>query len=132
MMFEPLRRVRTHRRADKSGQYRWYNDYQLPTQLGGTTLTIRLHGNAEDTARKLNRTENLRPTPPGDPDFERIFGLRADAESINRGLEDTLYLRRAHSGGRARQHLNLLGWALMNNSLTLTEHQARAPDQLAA
>ena len=64
MIFEPLRRVRTHRRADKSGRYRWYNDYQLPTHLGAGTLTVRLHGNAEDTARKLNRTENLRPIPP--------------------------------------------------------------------
>ncbi len=95
-------------------------------------ITIRLHGNAQDAARKLNRTENLRAIPPGDPDFERIFPLRADAESINRGLEDTLYLRRAHSVGRARQHVNLIGWALMVNSLTRAEHRARPPDALAA
>ena len=132
MAFEPLRRVRTHRRADKSGRYRWHNDYQLPSHLGAGTLTVPLHGNAEDTARKLNRTESLRPIPPGDPDFERIFGLRSDAESINCSLEDTLYLRRVHSHGRTRQLVNLLGWALMNNSLTLTQHQARAPDRLAA
>ena len=87
---------------------------------------------AHDTIRKLNRTENLRPIPAGDPDFERIFPLRSDAESINRGLEDTLHLRRVHSIGRSRQHLNLIGWALMVNSLTRAEHQARAPSQLAA
>jgi hypothetical protein len=130
--FVVLRRVRTHRRADKSGRFRWYNDYQLPGELGGGVLTVRLHGNADDTRRKLNRTENLRAIAPGDPDFERIFGLRADAESINRGLEDTLYLRRAHSVDRARQHVNLIGWALTVNSLTRAEHRARPVAQLAA
>lgn len=79
-----------------------------------------------------NGPENRRPIPPGDPDFEKIFPLRVDAESINRGLEDSLYLRRAHSVGRARQHLNLIGWALTVNSLTRAEHRARPPDTAAA
>lgn len=130
--FVALRRVRTHRRADKGGTFRWYNDYELPTDLGGGVITVRLHGNDEDAKRRLNRTENLRPIPPGDPDFDKIFPLRVDAESINRGLEDSLYLRRAHSVGRARQHLNLIGWALTVNSLTRAEHRARPPDTAAA
>lgn len=69
----PLTRIRTHRNADKNRRYRWYNDYQLPQHYGATTITVRLHGTDADTARKLNRTENLRPIPPGDPDFERLF-----------------------------------------------------------
>jgi hypothetical protein len=32
-------------------------------------------------------------------------------------LDDTLWLRRAHSVGHQRQTLNLLGFALMTNSL---------------
>jgi hypothetical protein len=132
LAFVPLRRIRTHRRADKGGTFRWYNDYELPAHLGSGVLTVRLHGNEQDAKRKLNRPENLRPIPPGDPDFEKIFPLRVDAESINRGLEDSLYLRRAHSVGRARQHLNLLGWALTVNSLTRAEHRARPPDTAAA
>jgi hypothetical protein len=58
-----------------------------------------------------------------------------DCESINRNLDDTLFLRRAHSVGRRRQLVNLLGYALMVNSLTILEHQARrgrSPDLLAA
>lgn len=132
LIFEPLRRVRTHRRADKGGTFRWYNDYELPAHFGSGVLTVRLHGTGEDSKRKLNRPENLRPIPPGDPDFEKIFPLRVDAESINRGLEDSLYLRRAHSVGRARQHLNLIGWELTVNSLTRAEHRARPPDTAAA
>ncbi len=88
--FEPLVRLRTHRNRDKNGKYRWYNDYQLPERYEHRTITVRLHGNDDDAAPKLNRTENLRPIPPGDPDFERLFPRRNDAESINRYLDDTL------------------------------------------
>ena len=62
----------------------------------------------------------------------RLYGRRSDAESINRGLEDSLYLRRAHSVGHARQHVNLLGYALMVNSLALDQHHRRQPLSLAA
>ena len=65
-----------------------------------------MHGNTDDRARGLNRTENLRPIPTGDPDFTRLYPLRNDAESINRHLDDTLYLRRAHSLGHQRHLLN--------------------------
>lgn len=130
--FEPLTRTRTHRRTGASG-FRWYNTYRLPDRLGSGEITVRLHGNNDDTARGLNRTENLRPIPPSDPDFARLYPLRNDAESINRHLDDTHYLRRAHSLGHQRQLLNLLGYALVVNSLTRHRHrQARAPDQLAA
>jgi hypothetical protein len=140
LIFTLLERVRTHRRADKVGTFRWHNDYRLPDGLGGTTITVRLHGNDEDTKRKLNRTENLRPIPAGDPDFADLFRTRNDAESINRNLDDKLFLRRAHSVGARRQLVNLLGYALMVNSQTLLEHQARRsrhgperpPDLIAA
>ena len=69
-----------------------------PAPYGDQIITVRLHGNDEDSARKLNRTENLRPIPPGDPDFERLFPRRNDAESINRHLDDTMWL------GRRPQH----------------------------
>jgi hypothetical protein len=120
--FQPLRRKRTHRTRDKSGKYRWYNDYELPAQLGGD-VTVRLHANDEDRRRKFNRTENLRPIPASDPDFARLYRRRNDAESINRALDDTLWLGRAHSIGHERQTLNLLGFALMTNSLARARHR---------
>ncbi len=130
--FEPLTRVRTHRRPG-SGGWRWYNTYRLPDRYGPREITVRLHANSVDFARGLNRTENLRPIPTGDPDFERLYPLRNDAESINRHLDDTHYLRRAHSLGHQRQLLNILGYALTVNSLTRHRHQqARAPDRQAA
>jgi hypothetical protein len=134
LLFTPLKRIRTHRKTDKL-QYRWYNDYELPEQFGRRTVTVRLHGNDEDTKRRFNRTENVRPIPPGDPDFQRLYRRRNDAESINRALDDTLFLRRAHSIGHERQHLNLLTYALTVNSLAIHRHGRRSvepPDQLAA
>ncbi len=69
--------------------------------------------------------------PRSDPDFTHLFRRRNDAESINRALDDTLYLRRAHSLGHRRQLVNVLGYALMVNSLALHRHRRRAPDRLA-
>ncbi len=130
--FTPLRRIRTHRNRDKTGTYRWYNDYQLPHHHGTGTITVRLHTTDDDARRKLNRTENLRPIPPGDPDFQRLYQRRNDAESINRGLDDSLWLRRAHSLGHHRQHLNLIGFALMTNSLARARHRATTAEHAAA
>jgi hypothetical protein len=131
LTFTELPRIRTHRNRDKNGKYRWYNDYQLPVRYGAQIITVRLHGNADDQACKFNRTENVRPIAPTDPDFARLYPRRNDSESINRNLEDTLWLGRAHSIGHARQQLNLLGYALMVNGLALHRHQRRRT-QLAA
>ncbi len=54
------------------------------------------------------------------------------AESINRHLDDTMWLGRAHSIGHARQHVNLLGFALSVNSVALHEHRRRRDTALAA
>ena len=125
MVFGPLRRIRTHRTRDKSGRFRWYNDYRLPRRLGGGTVTVRLHANDQDRTKRFNRTENVRPIPPSDPDFARLYARRNDAESINRNLEDTLFLGRAHSVGRLRQQVDLIGYALLVNGLTVLRHEER-------
>jgi hypothetical protein len=130
--YTELLRVRTHRNRDKSGTYRWYNDYRLPDHLGAGIITVRLHGSPEDVARKLNRTENVRVIAPTDPDFARLYPRRNDTESINRNLDDTLWLGRAHSVGHRRQLLNLLGYALMVNGLALHRHRRRLLAAVAA
>jgi len=132
LQFTELLRTRTHRIRDKSGLYRWYNDYALPADHGSATVTVRLHGNDADTARRFNRTENVRPIAPSDADFKRLFRIRNDAESINRGLDDSMYLRRAHSVGHRRQLVNLLGYALMVNGLALQDHRRRSAVAIAA
>ena len=76
----------------------------------------------DDTARKFNRTEHLRAIPTDDEDWARLYPRRSDAESINRALDDTLWLRRAHSKGRRRQLFELMGFALMTNALAFYRH----------
>jgi hypothetical protein len=116
-VFVPLERVQVMRRG-RPGNFRFYGRYRLPDDYGAGIITVR-HGNTpEDRDRRFNRAENLRPIPPGDPDFERLYRRRRDAESINRLLKDTLFLRRAHSVGHLRQEADLLGFALLVNSLT--------------
>jgi len=46
------------------------HEYVLPELYGRRHLMVRLYNNDEDTARKFNRTENVRPIPPSDPDFK--------------------------------------------------------------
>ncbi len=116
--FTQLRRVRTHRNARQERQVPLVQRLPTPRRTSaparspsGSTAT------EDDTRRRFNRTENVRPIPASDPDFERLYRRRNDAESINRNLDDTLWLGRAHSIGHERQTLNLLGYALMTNSL---------------
>ncbi len=132
MIFTPLPRVRTSRAADKVGTFRWYNHYRMPEHLGGGVITVRLHGNDDDAKRRFNRTENVRPIPSSDPDFADLYKRRNDAESINRALDDTLWLRRAHSVGHRRQHLNMLTHALGVNSIALARARRTSDPPLAS
>lgn len=83
-----LARKRTHRNQDKNGLFRWYNDYALPDEYGGGTITVRLHGDESDAARKFNRTENIRPIAPTDPDSRRST-LAATTRNRSTGLSTT-------------------------------------------
>jgi hypothetical protein len=129
--FVEARRIRVERKPNKKGGYRWYGTYELPEYYGGGgSFTIRLDQTAEDEIRGYNRTENVRVIPASDDDFAKLYGLRLDAESINRGLEDSLYWNRVHSFGHLRQQADMLGVALMVNSLArlLAERRAATLD----
>ena len=126
LQFLPLDRIKTQRERDKQGRYRWYNKYRLPSSHGGKTVTVRLDTTDDDRVRGFNRTENVRVIASTDPDFQGLFRRRNDIESINRGIDDSLYL------GRARQWVNLLGYALMVNGLAVHRYRARTLDEQAA
>ena len=107
---------------------------EVPASHGGGTLMLRLDAIADDVARKFNRAENLRPFSPSDPDYQRLYPRRADAESINRFLDDTCWLGRAHSVGWQGQLLDLVGFGLLLNSVALWRHRRvhAPPAQVAA
>ena len=87
--FDELRRTHTIRRADKAGTYRWYDEYALPDDLGGGQITVRLHGDDQDTKRKLNRTENLRPDPAERPRLRRPLPASATTPSPSTATSTT-------------------------------------------
>jgi hypothetical protein len=116
--YELLECVRIQRHTDKN-TYRWYGYFRLPEEYGGQIIPIRLHQTEDDDRRKINRTENLRPIPEGSEDFDRLRVLRPDAESINRGVEDVLYINRASAKGWRRQMVDLLGHARLVSAITL-------------
>jgi hypothetical protein len=91
----------------------------------GRRFPLRLHENADDERRPHRRTENLRAIPEGSKDFARLRVLRPDAESIHRGIEDTLYINRASAKGWRRQMVDLLGHARLVNAISLDRHRAR-------
>ena len=119
-VFVPLQRGRIKPVMAGDGSFRWYAEYSLPEAFGGGgTLTVRLDLTVEDQKRKFNRTELLSPIPSSDPDFKNLAPLRNDAESNNSALEAKLFNKRAHSVGHMSQRANLLGYALLVNSVTL-------------
>jgi hypothetical protein len=128
-VFVPLERLQIKQARNTDGTYRWYGRYRLPDSHGGEDIWIRADTTDADLARKpkpVNRSENFRLIPPGDPDYEELYGLRPDSEANNRQLEDTLWINRAHSNGDDAQLLDLLGYALLYNSIAIGLHRLRA------
>jgi hypothetical protein len=86
------------------------------------------HPRSNATGRNLNRywdtwlsphddPENIRLLPPEDPDFNHLYGLRPDAESLNATFKATLPTDRAPSIGWKRQLYDTIGFAILHNSL---------------
>ena len=128
-IFTKLVRVTTKRRRRVRAQtFRVYAEYEVPASHGGGRVLLRMDPMKEDAARQFNRAENLRPISPSDPDYQRLYPRRADAESINRYLDDTCWLGRAHSVGWRAQLLDLVGFGLLLNSVALWRHRrSQAP-----
>lgn len=128
-VFVPLERLQIKNGRNPDGTYRWHGRYRLPDSHGGGDLWIRADTTDTDLAKKpkpVNRSENFRLIPPGDPDYDALYGLRPDSEANNRQLEDTLWINRAHSNGDQAQLLDLLGYALLYNSIAIGLHRLRA------
>ena len=130
--FHPLTRLAIKKRPNGDGTFRWYGAYRLPDHFGGETILVRADTTDDDVNRGVNRSENYRLIPPGDPDYDALYPLRSDIEANNRQLEDTLWIGRAHSVGADAQLLDLLGYALVYNSVAIGLARHRASSQAAA
>ena len=78
------------------------------------------HGNEDDPQAFQSNRKCSPHSALSDPDFDSLHALRNDCESINRGVDDSLYPKRAQSVGHNRQLLNLIGYAIMSISPALS------------
>ena len=117
------RAVKRSRRGN--GQYHFNVGYELDCPSEPFTVWLSPHpGRGGDTARP----EQLRILPTGDPDAQRLYGIRSDAEGFHSNFKRTLIVDRAMSLGWRRGLVDLYCFALLNNALT--EHRAAQEEDL--
>ena len=90
-----------------------------------------------DEAHNFNRSDYLRVLPPTHPDYNRVYGMRADTESLNAQFERAFYNRRLPAWGLHNQTVIVLMAALAQNAWARHTWQRaidrqQAPPQVAA
>ncbi len=125
--YEPLTCTRIQPHKTKK-RHRWYGFSRLPEEYGGIEICLRLDTTREDGRRGLNRTENLRAIPEGSKDFERLWALRPDSESINNSIEEALWKKKASAKGWRGQMVDLLGYERVRQR----HHPRSRPGEAAA
>lgn len=123
---QPLPIAKVYSRRNPAGTHRWYIDFATTC---GTVQHERLDITDDDTAKGYNRTEHLRQhtkTDTGDSLYDRCYGWREDAESLNNTLDRTLYGGRMTAHTATRQHAVMIGFALGRNAIANYIHQRQA------
>jgi hypothetical protein len=121
VLSDPLERkqVRRYPRG-RTGGYRFSLGVTVPCPRAPFAAWISPHPQAGETSHR--RPDQLRLIPPSDDHFQTLYGLRNDSEAINAEYKRTLPWTRAAALGWRRQLLDLLSWALLNNSLAWSRH----------
>ena len=106
------RQVKRPRR--RSGRYHFNVAYEVPCPTETFLAWVTPHAEPGDTEHA--RADAVRVIAQGDDDFARLYGLRNDSESFNSQLKRTLLVDRAMSLGGQRQLLDVLCFAVLNNT----------------
>jgi hypothetical protein len=128
-IYTPLERTRTTKPRGPRGAC--WCEYGVPEGLGGGSIWLRVTQDDQDIAEGFNREEWLHAIAPGDPDYERLYPRRNDAESGNNTLDNSLWRERAHSIGRPGIRLNCITWAFYRNAQTRALYGQRAGPTVA-
>lgn len=117
----PCRRVqiRRHPRGRRGG-FRFSLGVEVPCPRGMFTAWISPHPQPGDDTHR--RPDQLRLIAPSDHHFQVLYGLRNDSEAINAEYKRTLAFGRASGLGWRRQTLDLMSWAVLNNSRAWWSH----------
>jgi hypothetical protein len=113
------------KRARRAGGHFHFNvGYELACPGEPFTVWLSPHPGKDGDTR---RPEQLRVLPTGDPDTQRLYGVRSDAESFHSNYKRTLIVDRAMSLGWRRGLVDLYCFAVYNNALT--EYRAAETEQ---
>ena len=121
---EPTKLIVNENTDHAEVRFRTYVGLKLPAEValrtGRREIAVALYQTANDKKSDYLRTAHVRAiVGPDNPDFAVYRWMRADSESLNRTVEDSLYRHhRAHSEGAARQQVDMLGLAGLINALT--------------
>ena len=134
-VYIPLIRTKTRIRRNKHHPAAVNTRWRIPTTsdnpesatlagpLAGAALGIRHNPDNPRESLRINRA--LRVIPPSDEDYDRLYGLREDAESTNNHLKERLRHGRAPTIGADRLQLNLIGYQIHTLITALTNHAHR-------
>lgn len=109
------RQTKTRRKIRGAAVYgRWAlpDHPAVPRPLRHGEVLIRQSSTTSERNHRTRRTRALRPIPESDPDFDRLYGLREDTESMHHHLKERLWNGRARCVGLRRQRINLHAYQL--------------------
>jgi hypothetical protein len=121
------RQVKRPRRSD--GTFHFSVGYEVPCPVEPFWVWISPH--TTDAAHRSRRADQLRVIAAGDPDGQRILGIRSDAESHHYHYKRTLLVGRAMSKGWRRGLLDQHAYALLHNAVVAhrAQHRIEQPDR---
>lgn len=119
-----LTRTQVKRARRAHGEYHFNVGYLLKCPTEPFLVWLSPHPGRDGD---VGRPEQLRILPTGDPDAQRLYGLRSDAESFHSGYKRTLIVDRAMSLGWRRGLVDLYAYSLYTNALT--EYRQRILDE---
>jgi hypothetical protein len=124
---------------NRSGTWRAYGHFRIPegsncdTRLWGKVIKQRLNTPEESD---LCFGEHVRAIPPLSPLWNKLYGNRSLAESVNSRYQTKLLPgQRARSYGQTQQWIDFMLWILISNttaSLLFRQRTGRSPSALAA
>lgn len=137
--FAEITRGQLKRQRLADGSYAFYARHELTCFSDGTVHAWwePLTPTRSDTAAGFNRCEYLRALPAHHPGYARIYGMRADTESLNAELELAFHKGRLPAWGAPRQTVVVLFACLAQNAWALhvwtrqTQRQQAPPGNAA-
>jgi hypothetical protein len=115
---------------DNATDHRMYHEWDIYCGAGlPTGATAARVGKARwaitDDSTQFNVAENLRAYAPGGPGYQKYYGWRQTIENDNHQSDARKVQRRGRSSRPDWNHINEMGWAIMNNGVALQRLRER-------